>query len=178
MTIYTPFESVDQLNAKELNRRFKQLSDALDALAAYPTGSIIPFAGSVAPTGWLFCNAFAYSRTDYAALFAVIDTNYGLGDGSTTFNVPDLRGRAMIGTGTGSGLTARTLAQKVGEENHQLTIPEMPAHTHPNAQTTNNVGGAGGTNGNATSTPSSSAGSDTAHNNMQPSLVVNFIIKT
>ena len=67
------------------------------AVPVMPTGSIIPFAGKTAPEGWLFCQGQAVSRTTYAQLFAVIGTTYGSGDGSTTFNVPDLRGRVAVG---------------------------------------------------------------------------------
>jgi microcystin-dependent protein len=101
------------------------------------------FAGSSAPTGWLVCDGSAISRATYSALFAVIGTTYGAGNGSTTFNIPDLRGRAAIGTGQGSGLTSRTLAQAGGEETHILTTTEMPSHNHGGATT----GGANLTHG-------------------------------
>jgi microcystin-dependent protein len=81
-------------------------------------------------TGWLLCDGAAVSRTTYRALFDEIRETWGAGDRSTTFNVPDLRGRAMIMAGTGTGLTARTLAQRLGVETHRLTISEMPAHAH------------------------------------------------
>ena len=86
-------------------------------------GTIQMFAGAIPPAGWLLCDGSAVSRTDYAALFAAIGTTWGAGDGSTTFNLPDLRGRAPIGAGTGSGLTARTLGGKLGSE-------AVQAHTH------------------------------------------------
>lgn len=92
-----------------------------------PPGSMAMFAGAAAPTGWLLCNGAAVSRTSNAALFAAIGTTFGAGDGSTTFNVPDLRGRAPIGAGTGPSLSARTLGATGGAETHQLTIAEMPA---------------------------------------------------
>lgn len=67
-----------------------------------PTGSITAFGGSSAPGGWLTCDGSAVSRTTYASLFSVISTTYGTGDGSTTFNLPDLRSRTPIGTGAGA----------------------------------------------------------------------------
>lgn len=70
------------------------------------------------------------SRTTYAALFALIGTTYGAGDGATTFNLPDLRGRGAIGVGQGAGLTNRVLAAKGGEESHVLVNGEMPVHGH------------------------------------------------
>jgi long-subunit fatty acid transport protein len=87
-----------------------------------PAGSMAMFAGSTAPTGWLLCQGQAVSRTANAALFAAIGTTWGAGDGSTTFNVPDLRGRAPIGAGTGcyladagAGQTEPLRDQRVGD---------------------------------------------------------------
>ncbi|GAC1457719.1 MAG: hypothetical protein NVSMB70_01720 [Chamaesiphon sp.] len=95
------------------------------------TGMLRDFAGATTPAGFLACDGTAYSRTTYAALFAVIGTTWGAGDGSTTFNVPDLRGRTAIGSGTGAGLTARTLGtQNIGEEAHTLTVAELAVHSH------------------------------------------------
>lgn len=101
------------------------------------------YAGSSAPNGYLLCDGTAISRTTYSALFAVIGTTYGAGNGSTTFNLPDMRGRVAISAGTGLGLnasgtgaisgssqTARTLGQWGGEETHLLTSSEMPQHNH------------------------------------------------
>ena len=75
-----------------------------------PTGAVIPFANSTAPTGWLECDGSAVSRTTYAALYAAIGTTYGSGNGSTTFNIPDLRGEFVRGWDHGRGVDAsRTL---------------------------------------------------------------------
>jgi microcystin-dependent protein len=144
-----------------------------------PTGSLQMFAGSASPSGWLTCDGAAVNRTTYAALFAVIGTTYGAGNGTTTFNLPDMRGRAPIGVGTGSGLTARALADEVGAETHTLTVAEMPSHTHTQFSTgpKNNSFDSGTFVGNDSSGPTGSTGGDAAHNNMQPSLAVNFIIK-
>lgn len=166
-------------------------------------GIIQMFAGATPPTGWLVCDGSAISRTTYATLFAAIGTTWGAGDGSTTFNIPDLRGRAPIGAGTGSGLTARTLGGKLGEETHVLTAGEtgLRAHTHAFTQPTVKVkyskavasGSAtnhiDGSSSSSTAAPMEVTGgavgavtggekSGSAHNNMQPSAVVNFIICT
>lgn len=95
-----------------------------------PKGTMWNYAGDTAPTGWLFCDGSAISRTTYADLFAVIGTTYGVGDGSTTFNLPDSRGRALIGVGTGSGLTARSLADQVGAESVNLQHYHGIQHVH------------------------------------------------
>ena len=96
-----------------------------------PIGQIVELANAALPAGLLPCDGAAVSRTTYAALFAAIGTAYGVGDGSTTFNVPDRRGRVAIGDGTGTGLTARTRGQMVGAEVHILAPGEIPGHSHP-----------------------------------------------
>ena len=101
-------------------------------------GTVYPFAGAAAPPGWLLCDGAAVSRATYAGLFAAIGTTYGAGDGSTTFNLPDLRSRAPIGAGQGTGLTNRPLAGQVGGETKTLATADLAAHTHTG--TTNNPG--------------------------------------
>lgn len=87
-----------------------------ESLIAAPTGSVYTFAGATVPTGWLKCNGAQLSRTTYAALFAVIGTTYGAGDGSTTFALPDLRGEFVRGVDDGRGVDAgRALGSKQGD---------------------------------------------------------------
>ena len=74
-------------------------------VTAAMTGMVSAFAGVAAPSGWLLCDGSPISRTTYSALFAVTSTTYGVGDGSTTFNVPDLKGRTVIGVGVGTEIT-------------------------------------------------------------------------
>lgn len=144
-----------------------------------PPGMMMLYGAASPPTGWLACDGSAVSRTTYSALFAIIGTTFGAGDGSTTFNLPDLRGRTPIGSGTGSGLTARTLGATHGAETHVLSTAEMPAHTHTynSVNTGSGVAAGSGMTGTFSNTTGSTGGGG-AHNNMQPSLVVNFIIKT
>ena len=105
-----------------------------------PTGSVIAFAGSSAPTDWLLCYGQAVSRTTYAALFAVVSTTYGVGDGTTTFNLPDLRGRTVAGVDNMGGSDAGRLdianssGVVVGSQYVTLTGAQsgVPAHSHPN----------------------------------------------
>lgn len=88
-------------------------------------GEIKPFAGSTIPTGWLLCDGSAVSRTTYSELFTVIGTTYGTGDGSTTFNLPDLRDRFMVGAGDTYNLNSKGGASTV-----TLDTTMIPAHTH------------------------------------------------
>jgi microcystin-dependent protein len=101
-------------------------------LSALPTGSLLPYAGATAPSGYLLCDGSAYSRTTYANLFSAIGTTWGAGDGLTTFNVPDSRRRAIIGSGgtVVSGLVSNTTGSVGGEELHTTVVAEMPTHNH------------------------------------------------
>ncbi|MEO8391769.1 MAG: tail fiber protein [Chloroflexota bacterium] len=171
-----------------------ELRDNLNALVTLvPTSTIVPYAGSSLPTNpaplsWLLCDGSAVSRTTYAALFAAIGTTYGVGDGSTTFNVPDLRGRFPLGKDNMGGTSANrvvatqadNLGQGAGEENHTLTAAEMPVHTHSYRKinftgTTLGTGGTGSSADDAAQT--GSAGSGSAHNTMPPYITLNYIIK-
>lgn len=108
----------------------------------FPTGSVLDFAGSTAPDGWLLCFGQAVSRTEYAALFAALGTTYGVGDGSTTFNLPDCRGRVKAGkdnmggsaagqlTSALSGVDGATLGFKGGAQVHSIATDEVGQHNH------------------------------------------------
>jgi microcystin-dependent protein len=87
------------------------------------------FAGSTAPTGWLLCDGTAVSRTTYSDLFAITSTTYGVGDGSTTFNLPNLKGRVPVGLDT-SQTEFDVLGETGGAKTHTLTSTEIPGHTH------------------------------------------------
>lgn len=219
-----------------------------------PTATVLEYYGTTAPAGYLFANAQAVSRTTYAALFAVVGTTYGVGDGSTTFNVPDKRGTIAVGadnmggsaankiqvtvnitttnlstaatvasaTGLCKGMTViaagvptgTTIANIVGtavtlsanatasatvsgrfsmfsdaqvvgavggEAAHQLSASELASHTHPFGSAVFGAGGGGISN--ALQGPGSSINTltntgDQVHNNIQPSIICNFIIKT
>ena len=100
-----------------------------------PTGSVIAFAGASAPTGWLMCNGDAVSRTTYAALFSTLGSTYGAGDGSTTFNLPDLRGEFVRGLDGGRGVdSGRTLGSAQSGQNashsHTGSAASAGAHSH------------------------------------------------
>lgn len=99
-----------------------------------PAGALLDFAGAAAPAGWLLCDGSAVDRVAYGALFAAIGTAWGIGDGVSTFNIPDFRGRTSIGSGNGGvGMTNRVLGTKGGEESHVLTLAEVANHNHPDA---------------------------------------------
>jgi len=180
----TQASSRDQLTTT--HRQVRAADLATDA-GGNPVGAVLEFAGAAAPTGWLLCNGAAISRTTYAALYVMIGTAFGVGDGSTTFNVPDARGRATIGAGAGTGLTSRSLAATGGAETHTLTTAEMPAHAHAanpshtfmeatagGPSGTNNAGGSSFPNTLASETANTGGGG--AHNNVQPFLALNKII--
>lgn len=183
------------------NQQLKQLNSSMPILKP---GFIIQYASSTPPDGWLLCDGSAVSRTMYSALFSVIGTTHGSGDGSTTFNLPDLRGRVAVGAGQGSGLTNRIIGNRGGTETHTLTTSEMPSHNHsindPGHRHDINGGGnvlrwqpgyadrtaPGGNDfrginldiyANTTGISINSAGGGQPHNNMPPYTVVNFIIK-
>ena len=116
-----------------------QLSFADVAASAFSAGMLMPYAGASAPTGWLLCYGQAISRTTYADLFATVGTTYGNGDGSTTFNLPDLRGRTIAGKDDMGGTSANRLTSALngdalgatgGAETHTLTEAQLASHKH------------------------------------------------
>jgi microcystin-dependent protein len=183
-------------------------SDGSGTLAwanAVPTGAMMMWTIAAAPSGWLLCDGSAVSRTTYAALFALISTTYGTGDGSTTFNVPDLRGRFPLGSdnmgqGSANRVTATqadNLGQGSGAETVTLDGTQIPNHTHTlraytganaNSKTPlNNVLGSYTSNPsiysavspdtNMNSSAITSTGGGLSHSNMPPYMTINFIIK-
>lgn len=164
--------------------------DALSVLIAANTAAIAALEGlevgdiklrgvATAGSGWLECDGSAVSRTTYAALFAAYSTTFGAGDGSTTFNLPDLRGRAPVGVGTGDAVdaTAVALADKFGTEGHTLTVDELASHLHvqTNAGSRGDLVGGGSTSAaTAGSGNTGSAGGDQPHENRGPRLGLHF----
>jgi microcystin-dependent protein len=157
--------------------------------ASVPVGAVMPFAGTTEPAGWLFCYGQAVSRSTYARLFGAISTTYGTGDGSTTFNLPDLRGRVVAGqddmggtsanrlTDQSGGLDGDTLGDTGGSETHTLTTSEVPSLT-VGIQQTNDFDRGAGSPGMSPGGSTSTSGSGGAHNNVQPTIILNYVIKT
>lgn len=146
-----------------------------------PIGTISMIANDTAiPVKWLECNGQAVSRTIYAVLFSAIGGIYGSGDGTTTFNLPAFVGRVPMGRGTLAPEPKRDVGATVGASQHTLSVSEMPSHSH--SATVNNTLGTSSAfaRGNAASAGgtanTSSIGGGGAHNNLQPSLVVAFMI--
>ena len=109
-------------NDGELRYDGKRLLNADDLSGMVPSGAVLYFAGQTAPAGWLKANGAAVSRTAYAALFAAIGTTYGAGDGSTTFNLPDLRGEFMRGWDDGRGIdSGRAIGSAQGDAIRNIT---------------------------------------------------------
>lgn len=157
------------------------------AHGSVPIGAISDYAGSSAPTGWLFCYGQAVSRTTYASLFTAISTAYGTGDGSTTFNLPDCRGRVAAGKDDMGGSSANRLTNQTdglnGDTLGATGGTETQAYTQQGSFTTgvNNTGFSA--DGGATVVASNGhthsvtiSGSTVAGNNVQPTIVFNKII--
>ena len=148
------------------------------AVPVLPTGSVIPFAGKTAPTGWLMCQGQAVSRTTYAQLFSVIGTTFGSGDGSTTFNLPDLRGRVAVGVDSDANFLGTTAGEKVVT----LSIDQIPTHSHQYSfldieTAIAQSGSSYGVPSKANRYDASSTGGGQSHNNIQPSLYLNYLVK-
>jgi microcystin-dependent protein len=139
-----------------LNQEIKEKMDDIDNLIQ--AGDLKPTARDSAPAGWLLCDGAAISRTTYAALFTAIGTKYGVGDGSTTFNVPNLKGKVPIGldsTDSDFDDRGKTGGEKISALSHWIGDITL----------------GGGYNANFLS------GSSLTHNNLQPYVVINWLIK-
>jgi len=157
-----------------------------------PVGALLIWSSNTAPGGYLLCDGSAISRTTYADLFATIGTTYGSGNGSSTFNLPNLKGKFPVGRDS-SQTEFDTLAETGGEKTHTLTESEIPAHSHTLKAYSDGDGGystptshilavisngwAPAADADSSTAPSNTTGGGAAHNNLQPYIVLNYIIK-
>lgn len=170
----------------------------LDTFVLIPAGTIIMSASLTEPGGWLNCDGRLFNINIYPDLFSAI--SYSFGGSDQSFNLPDMRGRAGIGLGQGSALTNRTLGATGGAETHTLTVTEMPSHNHGVTDPGHTHGyvntpsdqsvfpGAGEsaadqtdsaqiTGSSFTGISIQNTGGSAAHNNMQPFVVLRYLIK-
>jgi len=159
-----------------------------------PSGVIMPYAGSSEPTGWLLCSGNAVSRTTYSSLYSAIGTTYGSGDGVNTFNLPDLRGRVVAGrddmggtaalrvTASGSnansGIAGTTLGANGGTQTHILTTAQLPTFNIRSTTSTTNPAFGDNTPLPVADDINTTVGENYPHQNMQPTMILNYIIKT
>ena len=161
------------------------IQDNNSGFSLVAAGTTTWYAGSTAPSGWLECDGSAISRTTYPVLFSAIGTNYGAGDGSTTFNLPNQARHTLVGRGgTGTSDLGNTLGDVGGEEAHALTEDEIPSHIHIYEQCrdsfTHHIEGPEPHNYSTTLDSSrftESAGDSTPYNIMQPSLILSLLIR-
>jgi len=195
-------QKIDFVNAQEpaindtnLNQMQLNIENAINAQVSgdtLPVGCIVPFTSDTLPENWLLCDGQAVSRTEYDLLFSIIGTTYGVGDGSTTFNLPNLKGRVAVGKDS-TQTEFDTLGETGGEKTHTLTVDEMPSHEHniidagngavrplgygESNQHTGIVRTDANINWNDHVFRASSTGGGQAHNILQPYQVTNYIIK-
>lgn len=149
-----------------------------------PSGSVVAFAGSAAPSGWLLCDGSSYSSATYPDLATAL-SGTPFNPGSGTITLPDLRQKIPVGVGANTANHTFSLGAVGGEEMHSLSESEMPSHVHSYTDSTAGGGGlaaANGDNGNRSNYDqtknTSSTGGNLPHNNMQPYVALNYIIKT
>ena len=170
----------------------------LTGIEGIPTATIVPWSSASVPSGFLECDGTAVSRTTYATLFAIVGTTYGVGDGSTTFNVPDLQDNAIVGKSNNKSLASTGGANTVTKTgnisgstaNATLTVSQLAPHTHTGSGVNsgtrsdeaeagfsqNNVGNTGSSSGHSHNMSANFVGSSTSV--VQPYLTIVYIIKT
>lgn len=166
--------------SSEVNQNFSDCVANIDKAA--PTGAEYGWYTNTAPAGFLLLDGSAVSRTTYARLFALLGTTYGSGDGSTTFNLPNKKGRVGVGRDSAQS-EFNDLGETGGAKTHTLTVDEMPAHKHAlgysfaNGTVVSEVRSGDTSGASPDSSMMDNTGGGQAHNNLQPYIVQNYIIK-
>ena len=184
--------NVQAANAKVCASAF--YGDGTNLTGLLPPGIVLPYGASASPTGYLLCNGAAVSRSTYSSLFAVVSSLYGNGDGSSTFNVPDLRGRFIAGwdvsatassvlTSVTAGMVINTtMANTGGVQAVTLAVAQTPSHNHLVGSNQYSIGDDAGNNlqsgTSVASVSTTSTGGGGAHSNIPPTMILNYIIKT
>lgn len=169
---------------RDLEGNLKELT--LKQADTLPIGVIAEYASDKIPDNWLLCDGREIDRKAYKSLFNTIGTKYGSGDGTNTFNLPDLRGKVVVGKS--SETEFNDLGKTGGEKTHTLTTNEMPSHNHRVAGRVNTSGSPSVPDGAIPAVNANTgdgwwagytedSGKNQAHNNLQPYIVVNYIIK-
>ena len=177
--------ALNDTNINRLQQLIKQDIQGAVSGDTLPVGAIMPFGSDTIPENWLLCNGQAVSRTDYQELFNTIGTNFGSGDGFTTFNLPDLRKRVPVGKDENDE-DFDTLGNTGGEKEHTLTIDEIPSHNHKTnigvalspESSGYRIGESGVVRANDNiERDSQNTGGNQPHSILQPYIVQNYIIK-
>lgn len=174
------------LNDENLNKMQDNIERAINAQVSgdtLPIGTVLPYTNETAPENWLVCDGSELDRTEYNHLFAIIGTTFGEGDGSTTFNLPNIKGRTIVGLDA-EDTDFNAIGKTIGEKTHTLTVEEMPKHSHALAtpqyyygeSNTGSIYGSNTTTSQFTRNTNTS-GNNQPHNNIQPSFVGVYIIK-
>ena len=169
----------------------------LTGIEGIPTATIVPWSSASVPTGFLECDGSAVSRSTYSALFAIISTTYGSGDGASTFNVPNLSDKIAMGKSNNKALASTAGAENVtstgnvggSTANHTLSTPEIPSHSHPGGATSGYPAYGNSSSARPANTGSAGGGGSHSHNMsanftgdatsvLQPYLTIIYIIKT
>jgi microcystin-dependent protein len=174
---YSPGEPIQDM--------YDKINAAIDRINILePIGSVIPYFGTVSPNPSLvLANGQAISRTTYSEYFSLVGEDYGVGDGSTTFNVPDLKGRFLVGYDPGDSDYDELNSTMIGGAKEvTLTAAQsgLPAHTHTQFGTTGaNEGASGGGAANGTSNTGANTAQDAsqAHENRPPYMTINYLIR-
>ena len=156
---------------------------SIQGLVGIDTGTVIPWPTTSAPSGYLNCDGTAVSRSTYSALFAVVGTTYGSGDGSSTFNVPNLQDRAPVGKSGSKAIAstggANTASLSVSANNTTISNNTMPSHSHGSAGKSNRNTG---NSGNQCPATNASGGNNSVNassvSTIQPFITINYVIKT